>query len=158
MDRLTQRWAALRRRLKAWLRAAAQRVDPDRTWHLPDTYSARDVARFHDLMIDIGWADAYDEQQAQPAQADGHLGPIAAGIEEGADTGVVSTETAAKIRNRALSEEAISEMHDIVFDLRGRDPMDVPVDVSVWGIGHFIAAYAQYANTLCGTQNGTASA
>jgi hypothetical protein len=152
-------WTAVRRRLKDWLRRAAQAADPDRTWHLPERYTARDVAAFHDLMVDIGFDDAYDESQGE-MNGSAHLGPAGAGeaLAAAADTGTISSETAAKIRSRALSEEAMAEMHRIVLDLRGRDPLDVPVDVSVWALQHFIPAYATYVDTLAGTPSGTTSA
>jgi hypothetical protein len=157
MDRLRTWWLDLRRWIRERLHAMRYAVDPDRRWHFPDRYKMKHVVAFNELLADVGFAQAYDEAEAEESSPAGPVSAIEQAIGQAADTGTVSTAKAREIRLRLMQEDNLRRLHEIIFDLRGRDPMEVPVDVSIEVIQHFMVAYVRFAAGLTGMRGATGS-
>lgn len=172
MTDLIKGWRrAVAERLRAW----AGRVDPG--WPLPAQYTAGHVLRYHDLLIDIGIADAYDQMvggDGAPAQPDtGATGqPQAAppsgvredantkqaaevmhGQRQGAESGISAQE--AQVIRRAMAGE-IERLNLIILDISEEQAADVPIDVTIQALRHFVPVYAAAMSALTGTAGDTA--
>jgi hypothetical protein len=157
MDRLRTLWLDLRRWIRERLKAMRYAVDPDRRWPFPDRYRMKDVIAFNELLAGVGFADAYDEAAAADSEPSGAVSAIEQAIGQAGDTGTVSTAKARRIRLRLMEEGRLEELHEIIFDLRGRDPAEIPIDVSIAGLQHFMPAYVKFAAALTGMRGSTLS-
>jgi hypothetical protein len=168
MTDLIKRW---RRRIADWLRSWAGRVDPG--WPLPAQYTAGHILRYHELMIDVGMAEMYDHVAAGDGAAAGSGssgesspdGPTTApptGVRHNADdakqeaaeamdgaNGGLSRTEAQKVR-RAFAGE-IERLNMIVLDIDEGRASDVPVDVTVTALRHFVPVYVAATTAPIGT-------
>jgi len=155
-----------RRRLGRWLHALAGRVDPG--WSLPARYTAEHVMRYHELMIDTGLADAYDQAEPVPAgggQGNGHPSAPPGGVRHQAAEAMgeaqkqakqgqgISREQAQKIREAFIGE--IERLNLIILDIDEDQASDIPIDVTLQALQHFVPVYAAATAALIGTGNGT---
>jgi hypothetical protein len=161
-----KRW---RRALAGWLRSLAGRVDPG--WPLPAQYTAGHVLAYHELLIDVGLADAYGapsqnghvpakggdnaEKSAPPqgARHDSAAGALRGAHQEAADSGQLSRKDAARVRQAFIGE--LERLNTIVLDISDSEASEVPIDVTLKALQHFVPVYAAAMSALIGTPGGT---
>jgi hypothetical protein len=159
-----------RRALAGWLRSLAGRVDPG--WPLPAQYTAGHVLAYHELLIDVGLADAYGapsrnghvptkgggnnaEKSAPPqgARHDSAAGALRGAHQEAADSGQLSRKDAARVRQAFIAE--LERLNTIVLDISDSEASEVPIDVTLKALQHFVPVYAAAMSALIGTPGGT---
>lgn len=132
---------------------------------------------YHELLIDVGLADAYDamvggdgaptpgpsQAAAPPPDARDGSAPKQDAAEalhqarKQAQQGYgITTEQAQKIR-RAFAGE-LARLNMIVLDVGEDEAEKVPVDVTIKALMHFVPVYAAATSALTGTESATASA
>jgi hypothetical protein len=169
MNRLTTWWRRARRRVGQWLRALGARLLPG--YALP-VYTTGHVMRYHELMIDVGLADAYDQMYAEgmpQGGAGGNGGPTSAPPQDAlgdqaaaatahrkAHQGGITAAQAQKIR-RAFAGE-LGRLNCILLDIPDSEAQDVPADVTMQALVHFVPVYAEVMTVLIGTGGDTTSA
>jgi len=158
MDALSDYWRRLRRRIAEAFEALARETRPG--YALPVVTTER-VQRFHNLLMDVGLDDAYDEAESAAqngAPGGGMVGPgeaLAAGAQAD-DASDVSGETLRKLRMQFLRDGRLSELNQIILDIPERRAGDVPTDVVEAALANFTIAYARHIATLVGTHGGLA--
>ena len=172
MDTLRAKLQRLRRRLARLLRSLAGRVDPG--YALPAQYTTGHVMRYHELLIDVGLADVYDESAAETRGAGGGKSAVngsapppdarhdpkrkekareamrAAGRQVRQGNGI-TPEQARRIRQAFVGE--LERLNLIVLDIDEDEAPDVPVDVTIQALMHFVPVYAAVAGALTGTES-----
>jgi len=159
-DRL-KRW---RRRCARWLRSLAGRIDPG--WALPAQITTEHVMRYHELLIDVGLADAYDagkedvpsggqdRNQAPPGGApQGAAEAMRSAHSQAREGDGITVAQARKIRRAFVGE--MERLNMIVLDISEPQAGDVPVDVTLQALRHFIPVYAAATSALIGTGGDT---
>ena len=159
-----------RRALAGWLRSLAGRVDPG--WPLPAQYTAGHVLAYHELLIDVGLADAYgapsrnghvpaeagegSAQKSAPPQGARHdsaAGALRNAHQKAAGSSQLSREDAARVRQAFIGE--LERLNTIVLDIPDSEASEVPVDVTVAALQHFVPVYAAAMSALIGTPGDT---
>jgi len=166
-----KRW---RRALAGWLRSLAGRVDPG--WPLPAQYTAGHVLAYHELLIDVGLADAYgapssngrapaeeclgtgggNAQKSAPPQGARHdsaADALRGAHQKAADSGQLSRKDAARVRQAFIGE--LERLNTIVLDIPDSEASEVPIRVTVTALQHFVPVYAAAMSALIGTPGGT---
>jgi len=162
-----KRW---RRALANWLRSLASRIDPG--WPLPPRYTAGHVLAYHELLIDVGLADAYgapssnghapaetgggNAQKSAPPQGARHdsaADALRGAHSKAADSGQLSRDDARQVRQAFIGE--LERLNTIVLDITEGEASEVPVDVTVTALQHFVPVYAAATSALTGTPGGT---
>jgi len=162
-----KRW---RRALAGWLRSLAGRVDPG--WPLPAQYTAGHVLAYHELLIDAGLADAYGApsrnghapaeasggkpQRSAPPQGARHdsaADALRGAHQEAADSGQLSRKDVARVQQAFIGE--IERLNTIVLDIPDSEASEVPIDVTLTALQHFVPVYAAAMSALIGTPGGT---
>jgi hypothetical protein len=156
VDTLTTYGRRLLRRIAEAFEAAARHTRPG--YALPVVTTER-VQAFHDLLMDVGLDDAYDEAQSGRPDARGGGGMVGPGeaLSAGAqaeEAGDVSGDTLRRLRMQFLEDGRLAELNQIILDIPERRAGDVPTDVVEAALANFTIAYARHIATLVGTHGG----
>jgi hypothetical protein len=133
-------------------------------WPIPAQYTTEHVLRYHELLIDVGLADAYNRAEpagdGSPIPEDARVGDrsvreaMRGAHEQAQEENKISREQAQKIRQAFIGE--LDRLNLILLEIDESKASDVPTDVTLQALERFVPVYAAVTSVLIGTGNGTA--